>query len=238
MITRGPSWGRAFSPQGYFTQVPAREVQEELRRRFAQWGRPTWLRVDNGYPWGNYNDLPTALSLWLVGAGVQVHWNEPRRPQQNAKVERSQGTGCRWAEPWLCHDVAELQARFDQEDRVQRELYPSRPGGQSRLAAYPALAQVRRHYTRAWEQRHWALHLAVAHLAEYQAVRKVSSAGHVDIYDTTYYVGRAHAGETVYVQLNPDTREWVISDAEDRELRKHAAEQITRARLLALNLAL
>jgi len=138
----------------------------------------------------------------------------------------------------LCPDAAALQARFDREDRVQRELYPSQPGGQSRLAAYPALAQVRQPYTRTWEQRHWDLQRALAHLAEYQAVRKVSAGGHVGIYDTTYYVGRAYVGETVYVQLNPDTREWVISDAQDRELRKHAAEQITRARLLALNLAL
>src|SRR5207249_4989000 len=115
-----------------------------------------------------------------------VHGNEPRRPQQNAKGERSQGTGYRWAEPWLCHEAAELQARFDQEDRVQRERYPSQPGGQSRRAAYPALAQVRQRSTRTWEQRHWDVQQAVAHWAEYQAVRKVSAGSHVGIYDTTY----------------------------------------------------
>jgi hypothetical protein len=40
----------------------------------------------------------------------------------------------------------------------------------------------------------------------------------------------------VYVQLDPDAREWVFADREGRELRKHAAEQITRARLTALAL--
>jgi hypothetical protein len=238
MITRALSWGRTFFPQGYFTQVPATAVQEEIRQQLGRWGLPAWLRVDNGYPWGNFNDLPTALSLWLVGLGVQVHWNEPRRPQQNAKVERSQGTGSRWAEPWTSSTVAELPTRFDREDQVQRALYPSQPGGRSRLAAYPALFQVQQRYTRTWERRHWDLHRAVQHLAEYQAVRKVSTAGHVGLYDHAYYVGRAYAGQAVYVQLNPDTVEWMISDAEGREVRKHAAQQITRARLLALNLVL
>lgn len=237
MITRARSWGRTFFPQGYFAQVPAPEVQAAIRQQFGRWGLPGWLRVDNGHPWGNYNDLPTALSLWLVGLGVQVHWNEPCRPQQNAKVERSQGTGSRWAEPWTCRTAAALQARLDREDQVQRERYPSQPGGRSRLAAYPGLLQVRQRYTWRWEQRQWDLQRAVQHLAEYQAARKVSSAGHVAVYDHAYFVGRAYTGQTVYVQLNPDTREWIISDAQGREVRKHAAHQITRARLMALDLA-
>ena len=39
------------------------------------------------------------LALWLIGLGIEVIWNPPRCPQANGVVERSQGTGKRWAEP-------------------------------------------------------------------------------------------------------------------------------------------
>ena len=168
--------------------MPAPAVQDELRRQFGRWGLPLWVRVDNGYPWGNWNDLPTALTLWLWGLGLRVHHNEPRHPEQNPKVERSQGTGSRWAEPWACTSVEQLQRRFDEEDRIQREVYPAL-AGQSRRAAHPGLAHSGRRYGRAWERRHWDLEGALEQLAGYQAVRQVSSAGQVRIYAHNYYVG-------------------------------------------------
>jgi hypothetical protein len=111
---------------------------------------------------------------------VQVDWNDPGHPEQNPKVERSLGTGSRWAEPWSCRDVAELQARFDREDRVRRELYPA-VGGRSRWAAFPELRHSGRSYRRGWERRNGDWALAVAHLAGYQAVRQVSRGGHVGV---------------------------------------------------------
>jgi hypothetical protein len=235
MTSPGRCSAPAFSPLGYFTQVAATAVQEVLRGLFARWGLPRWVRVDNGYPWGNFNDLPTVLALWLLGLGVQVHWNDPCHPEQNPKVERSQGTGSRWAEPWTCRSARDLQRRFDREDRVQREWYPA-VAGRGRLAAFPDLAHSGRRYTRGWERRHWDLGQAVQQLAAYQAVRKVSTAGHVGVYDTSYYVGRQYAGQSVYVQLDPEALVWVVSDPAGRQVRTHAAKQITRARIRALNL--
>ncbi len=135
----------AFSPQGYFTQVPSGMVQAELRRCFKRWGRPASVRVDNGNPWGSCGDLPTPLALWLIGLGVDVIWNPPRRPQDNGVVERSQGVAWNWAEPDRCHDAAKLQWRLDQEDRVQRECYPY-GSFRSRLEAYPSLRHSGRLY--------------------------------------------------------------------------------------------
>lgn len=225
----------AFSPQGFFTHVPPTAVQDELRRRFAPWGLPLWVRGDNGLPWGTWNAVPTALALWLLGLGVRVPWNDPRHPEQHPKVERSQGTGKRWAEPWTWQDAKDLQDHCDREDHVRRDLYPA-VGGRSRRAAFPALEHSGRSCSRGWERRHWDLHRAVQHLAGYQAVRTVSTAGHVAVYDHAYYVGRQHVGRPVYVPLDPDAREWLFSDQEGRELRKHAAKHLTRARLLALKL--
>ena len=123
MSVRGRCYRAAFSPQGYFTQVPSGMVQAELRCCFKRWGRPASMRVDNGNPWGSCGDLPTPFALWLIGLGIEVIWNPPRRPQDNGVVERSQGVASNWAEPDRCRNAAELQRRLNEEDRVQRESY-------------------------------------------------------------------------------------------------------------------
>jgi hypothetical protein len=192
--------------------------------------------VDNGNPWGNWNDLPTALALWLIGLGVEVLWNDPGHPEQNPKVERSQGTGYRWTEPHRCYEVAELQGHFDTMDVLQRERYPA-VGGRSRWQAFPELAQVVRRYRHRGERREWDLERALQHLAGYQAVRRVWHSGHVSVYDRGYYVGTAYRGQSVYVQLDPSALEWVMTDLEGRQLRRHRAEQVTRERIVQLRLS-
>jgi hypothetical protein len=208
-------------------------VQRAVRQQFGRWGLPACLRVDNGVPWGNWNDLPTPFALWVVGLGVRWHWNDPHCPQQNPKVERSQGTGKRWAEPGTCRTAAELQARLDEADRLQREVYVTAAGA-SRLELFPALRHSGRAYTAAWEKRAWSLSLVEDHLAEYVGVRRVSSGGHVAIYDRLRYVGRQYTGQCVHVQYDPQAHGWLISDAHGRELRRHEAPEISRDRIVKL----
>ena len=150
------SCGLWFSPRCDWAEVPATETQAQLRRAFTRWGCPERIRVDNGVPWGSWGDLPTGLALWLIGTGMAVDWNPPRRPQDNGVVERSQGTAKRWAEPGVCASAAELQRRLEEMDVIQRQEYPS-VRGRSRLEAFPQLAHSGRAYTRAWEQEHWSL---------------------------------------------------------------------------------
>ena len=88
-------------------------MQAALRDAFSRWGRPERFRVDNGTPWGSAGDWPTDLALWLIGLGIGMVWNPPRRPQDNGVIERSQGTGKRWGEPATCADARELQRRLD-----------------------------------------------------------------------------------------------------------------------------
>src|SRR5947209_9387768 len=133
------SSGPWFSPRGDWAEVPAADTQAQLRRAFARWGRPERFRVDNGVPWGSAGDLPTDLALWLIGLGIGVDWNPPRRPQDNGVVERSQGTAKRWAEPRACATAEELQRRLEEMDEIQRREYPS-VRGRSRLEAFPGLA--------------------------------------------------------------------------------------------------
>src|ERR1700730_4817831 len=167
-----------FSPHATFGHVPVADGRQAVRQECRRWGLPEAYRVDNGTPWGNWNDLPTPFALWLVGLGVLLHFNDPCCPQQNPKVERSQGTGKRWAEPGQCRSVAELQTRLDEADRLQREEYPT-PGGGSRLELFPQLRHSGRPYSAAWEERTWSLRLVEEHLAEYVAVRRVGAGGNV-----------------------------------------------------------
>src|SRR5439155_13638129 len=165
-----------------------RDVQRQLRAAFCRWGLPARLRVDNGKPWGSWSDLPPALALWLIGLGIDLAWNEPRRPQQNGVVERSQGTGKRWAEPHRCSSAAELQGRLDDDDRLQRERYPV-AGGLSRWQLFAGLAHSGRPYREADEAQGWDLRRVGENLASYAVGRQVRREGKWSDYKHNLYFG-------------------------------------------------
>lgn len=220
--------------QGNFASVGPCAVQTHLRRVFSRWGRPERFRVDNGTPWGSSGDLPTDLALWLIGLEIAVIWNPPRQPQKNGKVERSQGVGQAWAEPWTCASAQELQKRLREMDHIQREEYPHRDG-RSRWSLFPELKHSGRKYEITWERRHWTLDLVLEHLAEYLVSRQVDHAGHISIYNRNYYLSKQRRGEIVSVMLDPQAPAWVILDTEGRELRTHPAEELTRKRIVSLH---
>lgn len=222
-----------FFPHKYWNQVPVRAVQSELRRIFSHWGRPQRLRVDNGHPWGSKGDWPTDLALWLIGLDVEMIWNPPRSPQDNGVVERSQGTGKRWMEPAKCRSVQELQQRADAMDRIQRDQYPSL-AGRSRAQTYPELGLRRRPYSQAWEKKHWDYQLVAAHLANYSVTRRVDSKGQISIYGRNHYVGKPKIGQDVYLMFDPLDQEWIVSDAQGNQLKRHQAEEITPERIRKL----
>jgi hypothetical protein len=219
--------------QGNFASVGGWAIQSHLRRVFRRWGRPQRFRVDNGTPWGSCGDFPTDLALWLIGLEIGMIWNPPRQPQKNGKVERSQGVGQAWAEPWTCASARELQQRLREMDHIQREEYPHRDG-QSRWSLFPELKHSGRIYDKTWEGRHWNMGLVLEHLAQYLVSRQVDAAGHVSIYNRNYYVGRHHQGKIVTIMLDPEARRWAVLDAEGRELRTHPAEELSRQRIVNL----
>jgi hypothetical protein len=227
------SWGQRFSPHGKWLKVPVADVQAALRRAFRRWGLPATIRVDNGGPWGSAGDLPPDLALWLIGLGVDVHWNDPHTPQQNGVVERSQGTGQRWAEPQRCATVAELQQRLQDMDLIQREAYPS-IAGQSRTAAFPGLTHSGRRYTEAWERTHWDHRRVLDHLAGYAVPRRVDKNGDVSLYHRPHYVGCMHRGKTIYVMVDPERVEWLFTDLQGRQLRSQPADELQASRIRRL----
>lgn len=185
--------------------------------------------MDNGAPWGSWKELPPALALWWIGLGIDPLWNPPRCPQHNAKVERSHGVAHCWAEPRACRSVAELQRRLDHMDVIQRERYPS-VGARSRAEAY-RLDRSPRLYSRQWEQSYWNWERAVDHLSQYVVVGKVDSSGKFSVHWHKYYVGLQHKGEHVWVQLDPCTQEWIVSDRDGRQLSRQQARSLDPQRI-------
>jgi hypothetical protein len=216
--------------------VPASFTQEQLRAAFARWGLPRAVRVDNGTPWGSASDLPTELAMWLIGLGVEVLWNPPRKPQDNGVVERSQGTGKRWAEPHTCQDADELERRLAERDAIQREEYPSIKG-RSRMEAFPALKHSGRAYRPESEAAAWNLTRVLSHLAGYVLTRRVDRCGTLWLLNRTRYVGTALAGKDVFITLDPLTTEWVFAGADKTEYRRQKAEELTADRIQALDVS-
>jgi transposase InsO family protein len=213
--------------------VPAGETQATLRRCFARRGLPQRIRVDNGTPWRSKGDLPTALELWLAGLGVEVKANPPRRPQDNGVVERSQGTGKRWAEPHRAASAGELQTNIDAMDRRQRESYPYH-GRASRLAAHPDLEHSGRPYDESREEEIWSLDRARDRLAGSIVPRRVDRGGMASVYNRNYYVGKAYAEQVVYVRYDPQQQLWLFQDSEGHQLNRQEAAEINAANIRGL----
>lgn len=235
MNVREPSCRRSFPPS-VWNEVPPATVQTQFRQVFTRWGRPERLRLDNGNPWGNWNDLPTALALWLVGLGIDLIFNPPRQPQYNGVVEKSQDTGQRWCEPAACHTAGQLQARLDEMDYLQRQEYPSLQG-RSRVEVFPELQQRPRPYTAAWEKRAWDLQRAQEYLAGFVGIRQATKQGQVSIYARRVSVGAGHRGKPVVVQYDANEQVWLLCETGGRLLREVAAPEICRERILALDIS-
>ena len=77
--------------KGKINQVSELAIRDELIKAFCIWGKPQSVRLDNGRPLGDpqRKSFPT-LGLWLTALGIEVIYNRPRRPTDNASVERMQ----------------------------------------------------------------------------------------------------------------------------------------------------
>ncbi|MBC7223403.1 MAG: IS481 family transposase [Anaerolineae bacterium] len=97
-------------------------VQAILSRLFRQYGLPQAILVDNGSPWGDYQQgrRYTALEAWLIRLGVQVLHSRPYHPQTLGKDERLHRTlGEEVLRQQPLETLAQCQEAFDQ----WREVY-------------------------------------------------------------------------------------------------------------------
>ncbi len=169
------------------------------------------MRVDNGAPLGTPDRLaPPMLALWLIGIDIDMIWNKPACPQQNARVEKMQATTSRWAEISKAGNYADLQSRLDAAVVLQREQYPVRRlQGQTRLAAFGALSVSRREYSAS----DLAVHRVYKFVSAKLYTRRVSKSGQVTHFGQVFSVGHGYKHQWVQLRLLADGSQWeVLSD--------------------------
>lgn len=148
-------------------------------------------------------------------------------------MERSQGVGKRWCEPWTCGSAAELQGRLEVMDRVQRESYPS-VRGRSRLEAYPGLEHSGRPYDPGREEECWDLRKVWDLVGRHRVPRRVEGRGQVSIYNRPYSVGVAWARQVVWVGFDPLEGAWTFQDERGHEIRRKPAAELSRDSVRAM----
>ena len=201
-----------------------RDVQNDLRQVFTQWGLPDALRMDRDslFVGSSRLEWPGTLLLWLVGLGIQPIINHAFRPTDNAMVERSHRTwkgdvlvGGRFA------DLLVLQAQSDQALEDRRCHLPSRHKGCNRrppVQAYPELMTPRRRYQAHQERALFDLQRVDAYLSQWTWRRQVDSTGKISLANRNHLVDRTYRGQIVKVRFDPQSREFVCASVDQTEL--------------------
>ncbi len=199
---------RAFFPCKKISEIPIRKMQGELISIFKTHGVPDWIKVDNGRPFGDPQlELIPPLALWLIGLGIKVIWNRPATPQDNAKVERSQGVMGRWTEYAKCKNTFELQVRLWKEANFHNHYFPiRRKGNKTRMELFPRLL----HTGKNWNPGGFKLNRALIFLAKGEWERKVSSNGQISIYGQRVSIGIQYKHQKVSIRLNSGKNHWNI----------------------------
>lgn len=177
---------------------------------FHRWGMPQYIKVDNGRPFGDpTRQIVPPLTLWLIGLGINVIFNRPRTPQDNAKVERSQGVLAQWTEYEKCQNHFELQARLWQQTDFHNLYYPvTRLGNKTRLEYYPKLLYAPNSFNPAQFdiQKVWDF------IAKGAWEREVSAQGQFYIWGQRFSIGRKYAYHKISIKLNPQLNQWRVFD--------------------------
>jgi len=212
--------------------VPLEEIRSFLIELFQTWTMPKAIRTDNGLPFGiPCRDVVSIMSLWLKAWGIIPILNRPRRPTDNSKVERAQGTTSRWAEVKKCADLNALQQQLDEACLIQREKYPVlRLGKVTRANLYKSLYAK----TRPFNQAIFDELRAYEHLSKLVMARKVGENGMVVIYDKPFSIGAAHKRKIVFIKLRSDEPQWTVLDERSNILKVLSDSRFDRDQLFNL----
>lgn len=170
------------------------------------------MRFDNGSPFGDPNrEVTPLLALWLIGLDIRTIYNDPFRPQQNAKVERHQGTLGNWVDPPSCRNYEHFTQRLGFAQNAQWTSYPTRTlKGKTRQEVFEQL----KHSGRDFLAREFNFNLVKAHLQKFTWARKISSTGVSSIYNVPYQAGFHWRGKQTLVKYDPEAHHWQFWDSE------------------------
>jgi hypothetical protein len=214
--------------------VQVSAVQQMMQQSFEQWGLPHHIRVDNGKPFGDPQrcSIPE-LALWLTGLGIEVIWNRPRTPKDNARVERMQATTSRWTEAEQCYSCSELQAKLDRAATIQREQYQLRRLGQkNRKELYPDLWTNSSAYD---PQTAFDVNRVTTYLSQLSFVRKVNKKGVFNFYAQRVYVSCSHNNKTLCIRYDIDSNRFRLMDQTNTTIGYIQADNFSQEHILGLS---
>jgi transposase len=234
-FSSAPLLGKIY-PAGRRTKpaLTARDVQVALREVFSQWGLPAQLRMDRDPLWVGSTRLewPGVVLLWLVGLDVTPIINRPRRPTDNAQVERC---GRTWNEHVAlganCQTLEQVQALTDRAWTDRREHLPSRNpncAGRPPLRALPQLAHPRRSYSPQQEADLFDMQRVYAYLSQWEWERKVDHQGCISMADHNRRVSLDHVGQIVKVRFDHQSARFVTVAVDGIQLSRFTLPVITQ----------
>jgi hypothetical protein len=217
------------------------EVRMVIRTACRRWATlPDAIQTDNEVCLGGQptDRLPSHLTLWLIGLGVKHHFIRPATPTDQAQVEWTHRTLDNFA-GFLDErlDLATLQQRLDLEREQHNVWFPSRASdchGRPPLRAHPELLQPRRPYRPECERQLFDIERVYVYLATIRLERKVSSTGQIQLSGRSRSVGRAYAGQAVWVGCDPHAHQWVVSSTAGAELARLSIDEVTVSALTGL----
>jgi hypothetical protein len=215
--------------------VDKQAIQSLLVETFYQWGLPENIRVDNGSPFGSPlgNTIPP-LALWLIGLRITMIWNRPGIAQENAKVERMQGTTARWTEFKKSNNLAHLQVKLLDACLIQREKYKvSRLRTRTRAESFPALFQN----TRVYQPQVFQAKYVYEFLEKVTLVRKINQRnGSFTFFDHFVYLGKAFTAlQVAILRFNPGEFRWDIFNQNNELIATLSADYLTADRIQNLS---
>lgn len=210
------------------------DVQAVLVTIFETWGVPQWIKVDNGRPFGDpQRQTVPVLALWLIALGVRVIFNRPRIPQDNAKVERSQGVLANWTEWRKCRNTTELQNRLSKEAKFHNLQYPvKRLNDKTRIQAFPTLLKS----PKCFNPKDFDVQRALDFIAQGHWERTISQSGQINLWGNRIQVGLKYAYQTVSIKLDPKKNLWQVF-AQNGTLLKSFESNINAEKLWRLDLS-
>jgi hypothetical protein len=222
-----------FFPHYHINEVPLKCIKGCLMRSFKKWGLPRKIKVDNGKPFGDpqRSSVPE-VALWLIGLGIDMIWNHPRCPRDNATVERMQRTTAQWAEPGGCRSSGELQKRLNEVEHIQTKHYGLRRfKGKTRRELYPGLWSNPRSY----EHIHFSIKKVYAYLKNIVFVRRVSKSGCLCFYAQSVYVGTQYKNQDITVVLDPKKLCWKLTNPQGQTFACLSADNFCQSAVQNLN---
>jgi hypothetical protein len=207
-------------------------VRQFLLQLFKKWGLPKAFRTDNGMPFGlPSRDAIPIMSLWLKGWGINPILNRPKHPQDNAQVERAQGTSSRWAEVHKATDIVNLQEKLDLIIEEQRDKYPvKRLKNAYRTQVFPNLYAVMRPF----DDQKFDINAVYDFLSSKTLQRKVATSGNVSIYGKVYYIDAKLKGTLVFFKFDAIKMQWIIFNSKKEILKCMPDDRFSKKNIFLL----